>query len=171
MRRHWLAGLRWSAFVLLVGLFASGPLWARVAHADESGGAVKHETYNGYFVSNKFEPDAAQSFVAIADATRFDEVFGVAFVMRDKSRRLPPGAFADQLVFATIKRGAALWEYKVQEVTEKEGRLEIKYSAKAMPQEGATFAVPLILSVPKKAYESVSFVENDKLVKTLSLAK
>lgn len=144
-----------------------GGTLARAAEDD----VVKHDTYGGYFASNKFEPDAAQSFVAISDQQRFDEVFGVAFVMRDKAHRLPKDAFANLMVLATVKRGGAIWEYQVQEVVEKQGQLEIRYAAKSKPQQGATFASPLIVSVPKKKYESVTFVENGKPVKTLTPGK
>jgi hypothetical protein len=50
------------------------------------------DTYSGYFVSNKFEPDAPKSFVIITSQKHFDQVFGVAFVMGDKSHRLPKDA-------------------------------------------------------------------------------
>jgi hypothetical protein len=46
------------------------------------------DTNSGYFVSNKFEPDAAKSFVVARSQEQFDKVFGVAFVKRDKSHRL-----------------------------------------------------------------------------------
>ena len=59
------------------------------------------DTYGGYFVSNKFEPDAAKSFVVINDQEQFDKVFGVAFVMGDKSRRLPKDAFKSLMVIAS----------------------------------------------------------------------
>ncbi len=54
---------------------------------------LPHDTYSGYFVSNKFEPKAAQSFVVISDQEQFDKVFAAAFVMNDKSPRLPEDAF------------------------------------------------------------------------------
>ena len=62
--------------------------------------AVPFETYTGYFVSNKFEPDAASSFVIIQDQAHFDRVFGTAFVMPDKARRLPPNVFKSHLIIA-----------------------------------------------------------------------
>lgn len=136
--------------------------------ADE-GKTVKHEVYNGYFVSNKFEPDVTESFVVATDQKQFDAVFGSAFVMRDKSQRLPKDAFATLTVVAVIKRGKATVEYKVTEVVEREGALEIRYSATATPQPTATFASPLIVGVPKRDYKSVTFVEDKKVVKTLKL--
>lgn len=153
--------------VLISGMFVDGTPFALAA--DDV--VVKHDSYGGYFASNKFEPDAAQSFVVIHDQQRFDEVFGVAFVMRDKAHRLPKDAFADLMVLATVKRGGAIWEYQIKEVVEQQGRLEIRYAAKSKPQQGATFASPLIVSVPKKKYESVTFVENGQAAKTLTIGK
>ena len=69
---------------------------------------LNFNVYSGYFVSNKFEPDAAESFVVLADQEQFDKVFGAAFVMRDKSHRLPKDAFKSLLVIAAIKRGNAV---------------------------------------------------------------
>jgi len=74
-------------------------------------------TYSGYFVSNKFEPDAAESFLVITNQGQFDKVFGVAMVMGDKSHRLPKDAFKSNTVLAAIKRGAAVWEFKVEGAT------------------------------------------------------
>ena len=45
------------------------------------------DTHSSYFVSNKFEPDAAKSFLVIHDQEQFDKVFGVGFVMRVKHHR------------------------------------------------------------------------------------
>jgi hypothetical protein len=132
---------------------------------------LSFDTYSGYFVSNKFEPDAAASFVVIADQAQFDKVFGVAFVMRDKSHRLPKDAFKSSVVVAVIKRGHAFWEYKVEGVTVEQDAIRLRYAVTSKAAPETTFACPLILSVPKGAYKAVTFVEDGKLVKTLKLAR
>jgi hypothetical protein len=128
------------------------------------------DTYSGYFVSNKFEPDATASFVVIADQAQFDKVFGVAFVMRDKSHRLPKDAFQANVVVAVIRRGNASWEYKVKSVTVEQGAIKLRYAATSKTTPDTTFACPLIVSIPKGAYTAVTFIEDDKEVKTLQLA-
>ena len=60
------------------------------------------DTYEGYFVSNQFEPNAAESFVVITGQGQFDKVFGVATVMGDKSHRLLKDAFKSNMVLAAI---------------------------------------------------------------------
>jgi len=130
---------------------------------------LPHDTYSGYFVSNKFESDAAQSFVVITDQDRFDEVFGVAFVMNDKSHRLPKDAFKTLMVIATIKRGNAFWEYKVEGVTEDEGVVQLRYKATSKKTPATTYSCPLIVSIPKGSYKAVEFVESDERVKTIEL--
>ena len=91
--------------------------------------ALGYDTYSGYFVSNKFEPDDAESLVVLTDQEQFDKVFGVAFVMNDKSHRLPNDAFKTLMVVAAIKRGSAIWEFKVTEVVEANGVVEVHYTA------------------------------------------
>ena len=127
------------------------------------------ETYDGYFVSNKFEPDAAASFVVITDQKQFDKVFGAGFVMRDKSHRLPKNAFKSLMVIAPIKRGNALVEYKVEGVSETKGVVELRYTTTEMKCDTGTFACPLIVSIPKGKYTAVQFVENGKDIKKVEL--
>jgi acetyl esterase/lipase len=120
------------------------------------------DTYSGYFVSNKFEPNATESFLVISDEKRFDEVFGVAFVMGDKSHWLPKDAFKSNIVVAAIKRGKAIWEYKVERVTEAKGVVELRYTTTSKKSDSATFACPLIVSILKGKYTAIQFVENGK---------
>jgi hypothetical protein len=127
------------------------------------------DTYSGYFVSNKFEPDAGESFVVITDQEQFDKVFGVAFVMGDKSHRLPKDAFKSVMVVAAIKRGSAVVEYKVASVTEAKGVVELRYATTSTKSDTATFACPLIVSIPKGDYKAVQFVEDGKAVKKVAL--
>lgn len=132
---------------------------------------LKFETYSGYFVSNKFEPQATASFVTARTQKQFDQVFGVAFVMGDKSHRLAPDAFKSQLVLATIKRGMAFCTYQVTTVTEKNGVVQLRYKTTAKKSESASFSCPLIISVPQGKYRAIEFHENNKLVKRLTIKK
>ncbi len=129
------------------------------------------DTYSGYFVSNQFEPMARKSFVVISDQEQFDKVFGVAFVMGDKSHRLPKDAFKSLMVIAAIKRGRAMWEYKVEGVTIKDGVAELRYTTTATKSDTATFACPLIVSIPKGEYKVIQFVENGKPVQKIEMGK
>jgi len=133
------------------------------------GTKLPFDTYSGYFVSNKFEPDAAASFVVIDDQVKFDQVFGVAFVMRDKSHRLPKDAFKSNIVLAAIKRGHAFCEYKVDAVTLEQGVVQLRYAVTSKATPDTTFACPLIVSVPKDEYKAVVFVEGGKNVKTVKV--
>ena len=156
-----------SEIVLLVILI--GCLGQPALAAD--GAKLTFDTYSGYFVSNKFEPDAAESFVVISDQEQFNKIFGVAFVMGDKSHRLPKDAFKANIVVAAIKRGNAVVEYKVESVTETEGVVELKYTTTSQKSDTATFACPLIVSIPKGNYKAVQFVEGAKVVKKVTVGK
>ena len=129
--------------------------------------SVKFDSYNGYFVSNQFEPEAKESFVVCLNQQAFDKCFGVAFVMGDKSHRLPKDVFETQQVVGAIKRGSSIWDYTVKKVVESNDEIEVHYSAKEMKQPSATFASPLIVSIPTKQYKSISFVENGKVIKVV----
>ncbi len=131
--------------------------------------ATLPHTYSGYFVSNKFEPDAAQSFVVINDQEHFDQVFGVAFVRNDKANRLPKDAFKTIMVIATIKRGNAFWVYQIEGVTVKQGVVQLRYKATSKKTPATTFSCPLIVSIPKGRCKAVEFVEDDEKVKTVEL--
>jgi hypothetical protein len=171
-----------SCLFLLVLLYAApyvhaAPATTEPAKTDASkkveqaevGALVPFETHDGYFVSNRFEPDAAASFVVLRDQKAFDEVFGVARVMNDKSRRLPADAFEAKLVAAAVLRGKALVTYKPESVKVAAGVLTIRYSTTSQPSDSATFACPLILSIPKGNYAAVVFIQDGKAVKTVEL--
>lgn len=150
------------ASVLIVAVMATAS-WA----AEET--KLAFDTYSGYFVSNKFEPDADVSFVVIKDQAEFDEVFGVAMVMDDKSHRLPDEPFKANLVVAAIKRGKANVEYKVESVTIEKGVVQLKYTVTSEATPETTYACPLIVSVPKGDYKAVAFIEDGKQVKQVKL--
>jgi outer membrane protein assembly factor BamB len=127
------------------------------------------DTYSGYFVSNQFEPGAAESFVVLTDQDQFDKVFGVAMVMGDKSHRLPKDAFTSNIVLATIKNGKMVWKYHVEKITVQSGVVQFRYASKAKKTTTATFACPLIVSIPKGKYTAVEFIENKKPVKKVEI--
>ena len=151
-----------SVLCLFMGLFIN-------ATSAEETAKLKFQTYSGYFVSNKFEPDSPASFVVLDNRKQFDQVFGVAFVIGDKSPRLAPDAFETRLVLAAIRRGKAFCTYQISSVTEKEGVVHLRYQTTSKKSDSATFACPLILSIPKGKYQAVEFHENDKLVKRLAI--
>ncbi|RPI63187.1 MAG: hypothetical protein EHM48_02870 [Planctomycetaceae bacterium] len=132
--------------------------------------AIKFDVHNGYFVSNKFEPNAGESFVVIRSQDEFDKVFGIGMVMGDKSHRLPADAFRTNMVLAVVKRGKAMWDFKVDSVTAANGVLTVRYSAVAKPSDSAEFACPFIVSIAKSDYSKVEFVENGKNTKTINLS-
>ena len=132
---------------------------------------LKFKTYSGYFVSNQFEPDAPSSFVVMGNRKQFDQVFGVAFVIGDKSPRLAPGALETELVLSAIRRGKAFCTYEVSSVTERGGVVRLRYRTTSKKSDSASFACPLIISIPKGKYQAVEFHENGKLVKRLEIGK
>jgi len=152
-----------SMFGVLALVILAAATWA----AEQT--KLAFDTYSGYFVSNKFESDAAESFLVITDQASFDKIFGVAFVMGDKSHRLPKDAFKSNMVLAAIKRGNAFWEYKVEGMTVEQGVVWVRYAVTSKATSNTTFACPLIVSVPKGKYKAAVLVENGKQVKKLEM--
>lgn len=167
---------RSSVLGVVVGLLVANMFLAAVCCLGQSVPApgeqrLSFDVYSGYFVSNKFEPNTPESFVVITDQVQFDGIFGAAFVMGDKSQRLPKDAFATNIVVAAIKRGNAIWEYKVVGASVRNGVVELKYSTTTNKSDTATFACPLIVSIPKGKYTAVLFVENGKPVQKVEVGK
>jgi len=142
-----------------------------VGQCEEVAKAVRldFDVYDGYFVSNRFEPKAAESFVVVADQKQFDRLFGIATVMWDAAHRLPKDAFKTRMILAVIKRGGAVWEYEVEEISALGGAVEIRYKVAEKRSDSAAFACPLIVSIPRGDYASVRFVENGETKKNLRI--
>ncbi len=129
--------------------------------------------HNGYFVSNKFEPDAATSFMVITDQTAFDAAFKATpplLGQQPKPQLLPPNSFETKIVVAAVHRGKGEWTYKGHSVQLEGHTLVVRYGV--LPRE-RTFetACPMIISVSKGDYTAVRFVENTREVKTLDLGR
>lgn len=151
---------------VIVGLLCCIVCLAQTLSAAEPA-TLAFDAYGGYFVSNKFEPTAPTSFVVLKDQQKFNNVFGVAFVMGDTSHRLPPDAFKTKVVIAAVKRGHSIWQYKVESVTADGKTLVVRYTTTSTPQPTAEFACPLILTVDKGDYVAIQFVEDGKSVKKI----
>jgi hypothetical protein len=132
--------------------------------------AVAFQIHDGYFVSNQFEPGAPTSFVVLKDQAAFDQVFGVAHVMRDKSQRLAADAFPEKIVVAAIHRGKALVTYQVEHLVTDGKTLSLRYTTKSAPADSAEYSCPLIVSLPKGDYQAVQIIEDGKEIKPLATA-
>ena len=138
--------------------------------ADTKPAAITFDTHDGYFVSNQFEPDKAQSFVVFKDQKTFEGIFKARRLINDKSHRLPEDIFDSKMVVATIKRGPAVWTYKVTDVVAADGVLTVRYTAASQKSDSATFSCPLIVSVPKGDYKAVVFEEGGKVAGKVDLS-
>jgi hypothetical protein len=139
--------------------------------ADMKGKDVAFDIRTGYFESNKSGLKGETSFLAFTDQDGFDKVFGKGVVMGAKQNFLPKDAFDSLLVVAAIRRGNAIWTYKVNKVTADDDTLTVDYSATSKDGGTATFASPLILSVDKGKYTSVVFIENGEKAGTVKIDK
>ncbi|MGH7575742.1 MAG: hypothetical protein ACREM1_11545 [Longimicrobiales bacterium] len=130
-------------------------------HAE--GEPVKYTEYSGYFESNKSGLSGDVSLLAFTDQEDFDEIFGTVPLppVEAKKEQLPENAFDSLMVVAVIHRGKEYLNYHVKKVTAAGGTLTVDYDTTTRPPPGTgSFAVPMILSVPKGPYKSVVFIEN-----------
>lgn len=153
-----------KSLVLLVGVVVLCSLPSLAAEEKPAPQKVPYTVHSGYFRRNDSGLEDPLHALVITDEKRFDQIFGVAFVMGAKPKVLPEKAFDTLAVCALIRQGNKVWTYTVTGVTQQEGVLTIQYKATAADGGTATFASPLIVSVPKGEYQQVRFVENDKLV-------
>ncbi len=158
--------------LITAGIVASTALAAATAVEEPKGEKVPFTLHKGYFESNKSGLKGDASYLVIADQKKFDETFGLAVTMGAKPVPLPKDAFETLMVVATIHRGKAIWEYNVKSVTADKDALYVAYEATSKEGSGtATFASPMVVSVPKGKYTSVVFLENGKKVATVEVKK
>ena len=132
---------------------------------------LKAEQYDGYFVNNTYEPNIPRSVLVATTQKEFDGYFGAGFVMNDRSQRLAAGVFDKQLVVGVVRRGPTDAAYKLTETALADGVLTVKYTVTLPRGSGsATYASPLIFSVPKDSVTSVKFMENGAEVGNVKVA-
>ena len=95
---------------------------------------VEYELNTGYFEKNNSGLKGDASYLAFTDKAAFDAVFGVGRTMGPKPNFVEKDAFKKNLVvLAVIKRGNAVTEYKVDQVTAGDGTLYVQYTATEKP--------------------------------------
>jgi hypothetical protein len=151
-------------------------LAAAPARADDKveakGKDVDYKGYSGYFEKNDSGLKGDASFLAVTDQKSFDATFGAGFTMGKKPDILPKDSFDSKVAVATIKRGKAITEYKVEKVTNDDGTLCVQYTTTEKGGGGtAMFASPLVVAVDKGKYTSVVFIENGKKAGTADFPK
>jgi hypothetical protein len=139
--------------------------------AAEEKNSVKFQIFEApYFVNNNFEPDAADSFAVVTSLEEFNAIFGVGFTMGGPKPAVEAKLFDSQMIVVAVKRGP-LVDFNVNVVTRDMTTLTIRYTSEAHGADNATYASPLIVAVSKKGVDEVKFVENDKPVKSIKVAK
>jgi hypothetical protein len=139
----------------------------------DTGEKVDFKTYGApYFEKNNSGLKGEASYLVLPDKKSFDALFGIGVVMGKKRPVLSPDDFDKKQIVAVIERGNRVTTYKVESVTAADGVLTVTYQAMPMGAAGtATFASPLILTVDKSKYKSVTFIENGKKVDNVAIGK
>jgi hypothetical protein len=129
---------------------------------------VKFDRYDNYSEKTADDRKDAISCMAISTRKEFDDRFDDHYFGFGESskapRSLPKDAFETRMVIAVVRRGNALWTYEVDGLRADGDKLTLRYKTTRKDQPSATFACPMIVSLPKGSYRSVIFIENDKEV-------
>lgn len=150
--------------VLLIVLVAV-PFGAASAADEAKGDKVDFGVYDAYFEKNDSGLKGDASYLIFMSKAAFDKVFALTPGKDEKKKTLSVDTFKAKTVVALVKRGDRTWTYKVEKVTVDGDTLYIQYEAEAGKEDkDGKFASPLILSVPKKEYAQIAFIENGKHV-------
>ncbi len=147
--------------------------------SEPKGAKVDFANHTGHFVKTGGKADADSTaeatYLFITDRMTFDRYFGTVpppgLAGAPRGARVDPVSprlFDTRAVLAVIKRGKAPVTYTVESVTEDGGTVTVRYKAEAGKEGGgtATFASPMLVSIPKGKATKAVFVENGKEVGT-----
>ncbi len=131
-------------------------------------GVLAFAVRSGYFEKNTSGLAGNATYLWLPDRNAFEGVFALAPPLLNAPRKatpLPETAFDTDGMAVVIRRGPAVIDYKVQSVTKAGDTVTVRYTTTEAKGSGAaTFASPLIVSVPRAGVNKVLFVENDKEV-------
>ncbi len=125
--------------------------------------------HTGHFVRND-TGDEARSLYLLKDLEAFEKVFGTVPPLNNNGGRktdpVKDGMFEKNVVVAVVIRGMAISTYTEVSTKVAGEKLVVAYKCETGKPGTATFASPLIVSVPKGEWKTVSFIENGKEVGT-----
>jgi len=134
--------------------------------ATPEGKPVEFIRHLGHFEKNNSGLKGDVSQLVFGDAEAFGKVFAPVPPLMGKGNNKPNpvkmDAFEKSIVVATITRASAVTTYSDVSTKVADGTLIVTYTATIGPPGTATFASPLILSVPKDGIKRVVFATNGK---------
>lgn len=147
---------------LLFGTLA----YAQDKPKEEKPGSTIH---TGHFVRNDTGDDA-RSLYLCSDLEAFEKLFGTVPPLNGnggrKTNPVKEDVFEKNAVVAVVLRATAITTYTEVSTKVDGEKLVVSYKCETGKAGSASFASPLILSVPKGEWKTVSFIENGKEVGT-----
>lgn len=158
--------------VVLAAAFATVSAQKNVAAA---GREVKFESHAKahYFENNDSGLKGSSSYLAFTSLEQFEQIFGYAAI-NGNNYFLPENVFDSKLGIAVIKRGNAIRKCDIKKVTVKNKELYVWYNVepdRSSTTGTASYSTPSLLTVDKKNYTKVVFMENGKKVGTALVPK
>jgi hypothetical protein len=121
--------------------------------------------HSGHFVRNDTGDDA-RSLYLCSDLDAFEKLFGTVPPLNNNNGRKTNPVTADtfdkQVVVAVVVRAKAITTYTEVSTKVDGDKLVVTYKCATGKDTSAAFASPLILSVPKGEWKTVTFIENGK---------
>jgi hypothetical protein len=150
----------------MVSILLLPALMAAPVPAQPEGKPVEVVRNTGHFEKNNSGLKGDVSRLVFTDAEAFGKVFAPVPPLMGKGNNKPnpvkPDAFDKNLVVVVITRATAPTTYSDISAKLADGILIVTYTAVSDPPGTATFASPLILSVPKDGIKRVVFATGGK---------
>jgi len=121
--------------------------------------------HTGHYEKNKSGLKGDKSFLYFDSLEAFEKVFGTTPPLMGGGRKPNPvtkETFEKNIVVAVITRADAMTTYSEVSAKDDGGTLKVDYKAETEKPGTATFAAPLILTVPAGKIKKVEFKENGK---------
>lgn len=134
-----------------------------VTSAADSG--VKPTVHTGHYMKKTAGVSGDDVYLTFTDFPAFDQVLGaIPQIGPRKPNPVTADTFQEFDVIVVLKRGQSQAIITEVSATSDGGTLTVAFKTDVRPSGSASFATPLVLTVPKGLTKSVRYVENGKPV-------
>jgi hypothetical protein len=152
-------------------LFVLALLFCTLAYAEDNPKEEKPGStiHTGHFVRNDTGEDA-RSLYLCSDQDAFEKLFGTVPPLNGnggrKTNPVKDDVFEKNMVVVVVIRAMAITTYNEVSTKVDGEKLVVSYKCETGKAGSASYASPLIVSVPKGAWKTATFFENGKEVGT-----
>jgi hypothetical protein len=133
--------------------------------------AVPYTVHGGYHLMRQLEMRETSGWAVVRDRKAFDALLAAPVNPGGQSERLPADAFETKIVLVAGRVEKAIYAFKVDGVTARDGVVTINYSATKTSDLSAPFPSTLIVAIPAGPHQAVEFAEGGKVVHRVAMGK